>query len=151
MSEDVCVEETFRQEFFRGMTDDQLGVLAQHATCRHLGGGDVLFRKDEPAEHFFVVRTGKVALELASPGGVRTIQTLGPGEVVGFSWLIAPHTWEFDAHCVGPTTVVELDGVAVRERCEADRDFGYELLSRFSRQVVKRLQATRVQLLDVYG
>ena len=79
------------------------------------------------------------------------IETLGPGEVVGWSWLFEPYRWQFDGRAVAPTRVVAFDGACLRGKCEADHELGYELMRRFVASVIERLQATRLQLLDVYG
>jgi len=71
--------------------------------------------------------------------------------VAGFSWLIPPHLWEFDGRAVEPVRAVRMDGTCLRAKLDDDPRLGYELMRRFARLTVKRLQATRLQLLDVYG
>ena len=85
------------------------------------------------------------------PAGCVTVQTVGPGEMAGFSWLLGPHRWQFDGRAVGRVHAVELDGTCLRAKCDADPRLGYELMQRFARLATRRLQATRLQLLDVYG
>jgi CRP-like cAMP-binding protein len=110
-----------------------------------------LFREGAPAETFYLIREGAVALEITAPGGVLTVQTVGAGEVAGFSWLLRPHRWQFDGRAVGRVHAVELDGACLRAKCDADPRLGYDLMRRFASLATRRLQAARLQLLDVYG
>jgi CRP/FNR family cyclic AMP-dependent transcriptional regulator len=119
---------------------------------RRVDGGTYLLREGEPADRFFLIREGAVALEIHSPGrGAIVIETLHPGEIVGWSWLFAPYRWQLDGRTVEPTALVAFDGACLRGKCEADHELGYQLMSRFAASLVQRLQATRLQLLDVYG
>ena len=93
-----------------------------------------------------------VALEVQSPGrGALIIETLGSGEVAGWSWLFEPHIWQFDGRVVSSARVIGFDGACLRGKCEEDHELGYQLMRRFAGAVTERLQATRLQLLDVYG
>ncbi len=139
-------------EFFQGLDPGYVTLLVGCASNVRFREGSFLFREGEPAERFFLIRAGKVALEIAAPGrGPLIVQTVADGGVVGFSWLFEPHTWEFDARAVGPVRAVALDGVCLRGKCEADARLGFDLMQRFARIATQRLQATRLQLLDVYG
>jgi CRP/FNR family cyclic AMP-dependent transcriptional regulator len=94
----------------------------------------------------------KGRLEVFIPGrGSVTIQTLGSGDILGWSWLIPPYAWRFDARAVEMTRAIALDGKCLRDKCEADHDLGYELLKRIAAILGQRLDATRFRLLDVYG
>jgi CRP-like cAMP-binding protein len=79
------------------------------------------------------------------------IQTIEKGEILGWSWLIPPHTWHFDARALEPIRALAIDGKCLRAKCEANHDLGYELLKRVSSIMYQRLQATRMQILDVYA
>ncbi len=139
-------------EFFRGLEASYLDLLVGCATNVRFDEGAFLFREGEPAGRFFLIRHGRVALEIAAPGRGRiVVQTVGAGDVVGFSWLFEPHRWKFDGRAVAPTRAIALDGVCLRGKCEEDPRLGFDLMQRFARVVVQRLQATRLQLLDVYG
>ena len=105
-----------------------------------------------PANQFFLIREGAVALEIdALDRGTLVIETLHRDDVVGWSWLFEPYRWQFDARASGPTRVVAFDGACLRGKCEADHELGYQLMRRFAASLIERLQATRLQLLDVYG
>jgi CRP-like cAMP-binding protein len=138
-------------EFFAGLDPEYLTLIAGCAKNAAFADGTFLFRDGDPSEAFYLVREGAVALEIMSPAGALTVQTLGQGEVAGFSWLMGPRRWQFDGRAVGRVHVVELDGTCLRGKCEADPRLGYELMQRFAGLAVRRLQATRLQLLDVYG
>ena len=99
-----------------------------------------------------MVRRGRVALELFVPArGPITIETVDEGEAVGWSWLFPPYTWHFDARAVTPIRGVAVDGVCLRGKCDEDPALGYELMRRFSAVLLDRLNATRIQLADLYG
>ncbi len=139
-------------KFFAGLEPGHLALLVGCASNAVFPADSYLFREGEPAETFYLIREGKVALEIAAPGnGALVVQTLGAGEVVGFSWLIEPHRWEFDGRAVGRVHAFQMDGACLRGKCDEDPRLGYELMRRFARMASTRLQATRLQLLDVYG
>jgi len=139
-------------KFFAGLDSDYLTLLTGCASNVVFAADSFLFREGEPAETFYLIREGKVALEIAAPGrGALVVQTLGPGDVAGFSWLFDPHRWEFDGRAVERVLAVQMDGACLRGKCDADPRLGYELMQRFAGLMTSRLQATRLQLLDVYG
>jgi CRP-like cAMP-binding protein len=138
--------------FFEGLASSHLRLLVGCASNVRFAGGEFLFHEGEEANRFFLVREGRVALEVGVPGHApATVQTLGTGEILGWSWLIPPYNWPFDARAVEPTRALALDGRCLRDKCEADHDLGYELLKRFARIIERHLEATRLQLIDVYG
>jgi len=113
--------------------------------------GSVVFREGEEANHFYLIREGKVALQIHSPRrGPLTILTLGNGEILGWSWLFPPYHWKFSAQAIQPTRAFAVDGRCLREKAERDQTLGYELLKRFSHVVEQRLEAMRLQLVNVY-
>jgi len=137
--------------FFKGLERPYLQLLAECASRVRFDAGEVIFRESEPANLFYLIRRGKVAVETFSPNrGSIIIQTLGEGQVLGWSWLIAPYRRRFDARAVELTRAIALDGECIREKCERDYQFGYELMKRVAQLMDQRLQATRLQLLDVY-
>lgn len=119
--------------------------------CR-FEAGRYLFHEGEPANEFFLIRHGRVALEIVAPGRAPIVfATLGEGEIVGASWLVPPYRWMFDARAMELTRTIGIDAACLRGKCEADHDLGYEMMKRFVPILLKRLQATRLQILDVYG
>ena len=112
--------------------------------------GDYIFREGDPANAFYAIRSGDVALELGAPR-VTVIETLHAGDVLGWSWLFPPYRIRYDARATDEVHAISFDGACLREKCEADHDLGYELMKRFAQIITARLQATRLRLLDVYG
>jgi CRP/FNR family cyclic AMP-dependent transcriptional regulator len=113
--------------------------------------GSPVFVEGGPAERFWLIRTGHVRLDLHLPAtGTAIIETLDSGDVLGWSWLFPPYQWQFGATAIERTLAVEFDGLGVRWLCDTDPELGYQLMQRFMRVVVNRLQATRVRLLDLY-
>jgi CRP/FNR family cyclic AMP-dependent transcriptional regulator len=130
----------------------QLAVIAGCAGNVRFDAGDIVLHEGDAADRFFLLRHGRVALEIPAPGGAPLlICTLGPGELLGWSWLFPPYRWHFDARATEPVAAVAFDGACLRGKCDADHDLGYELMRRFAGGMLDRLQATRLQLLDVYG
>jgi len=137
---------------FDGLSPAHLSLIAGCGVNEHFAVHAQLFREGTPADRFFLIREGAVALEVDSPGrGPLIIETLHSGDVVGWSWLFEPYRWQFDARAQEPTRVVRFDGACLRGKCEADHELGYQLMRRFAASLIERLQATRMQLLDVYG
>jgi CRP/FNR family transcriptional regulator, cyclic AMP receptor protein len=135
-----------------GLPGRHLELIAGCARNRVFAAGEQLMREGDPADDFFVIRKGDVALETYVPQhGALTIETLHDGDLVGWSWLVPPYRTMFDARAVAETHTVSFDGACLRGKCETDHDLGYELMTRFAAVIVERLQATRLRLLDVYG
>jgi CRP-like cAMP-binding protein len=138
--------------FFKGLESRYLSLITGCASNVRFDAGQFLFREGEEANHFYLIRAGKVALEVFSPQrGAIIIQTLGEGEILGWSWLIPPHYWRFDARAIELTRAIALDGRCLRTNCEEDHSLGYQFLIRFAHIIEDRLEAMRLQLLDVYG
>lgn len=138
--------------FFHGLDERYLKLVVGCASNVRFEAGQFIFHEGEQANHFYLIRHGIVALEVFAPNrGSLTIQTLDDGEILGWSWLIPPYQWRFDARAVETTRAIALDGKCLREKCEEDHDLGYELLKRFASILGQRLEATRIQLLDIYG
>jgi CRP-like cAMP-binding protein len=137
---------------FAGLAGEHLELVAGCASNTGFDAGECIFREGEPADVFYLVRHGLVALSLHVPNrGEMTMETIGPGEVVGWSWLVPPYRWHFAGSAVEPVRAVQFDAACLREKCEHDAVLCRELLRRFSNVLVARLEAMRVQLTDVYG
>lgn len=137
---------------FAGMAPAHLELIAGCAVNERAEAGTYLFRAGTPADRFYLIREGAIALEINAPGrGAIVVETLHEGEVAGWSWLFAPHRWNFDGRATEPTRMVGFDAACLRGKCETDHELGYQLMRRFAACVVERLQATRLQLLDVYA
>ena len=138
--------------FLKGMKPEHLEVLAGCASNVRFEPGSFIFRQGQEANAFYILRDGKVAIEVfGAQRGAIAIDTAGEGDVLGWSWLIPPYHWHFDAKTVEPTRAIALDARCMRFKCDSDHELGYELMKRFAQVIEQRLDATRWQLLDVYG
>jgi len=141
-----------KHPFFADLDKESCDLVCGCARNVRFKPGEFLLREGEDADQIYLLREGRVALEIHAPGGPAiTFQTLGPGEVVGVSWLLPPYRWTHDARAVEPVRAISLDAACLRRKCDKDHDLGYEMMMRFMPVLVQRLQATRLQLLDVYG
>jgi CRP-like cAMP-binding protein len=137
---------------FDGLSSEQLELIAGCGLITAVDAGERLFREGDPADSFYLVRRGRIALTTYVPGrGDVMIETLEAGEVIGWSWLFEPYRWHFDARAVENAGVIAFDGACLRGKCEADHALGYELMRRFAQVLIDRLQHTRTRLLDLYG
>jgi CRP/FNR family cyclic AMP-dependent transcriptional regulator len=138
--------------FFAGIAAADLGRIGGCGRSIAFPAGAYLFHEGDPADAVYLLRRGRVALEVAMPGRAPlVVQTLGGGEICGVSWLVPPYRWSFDARAIDAVRVVALDAGCLRRACDANHDLGYALMQRVLPVLVQRLQATRLQLLDVYG
>ena len=140
-----------QEPFFAGMPEVQLDAIAPLVEEISLEAGEVFARQGDPADEFYIVRTGTVILEVGSKrgGNPLDVQLLGPGDVVGFSWIFPPHRWKFSARTTTPATLWRFDAVELRRDANVDPALGYEVMRRFAGVLGARLQATREQLLDL--
>lgn len=147
------IEDLIRNHpFFEGLRPDYLTLIAGCGKNVRFNPGDFIFREQDTADQFYLVRYGKVSLGIYLPErGFVTIQTVDENDVVGWSWLFPPYQWHFDARALVLTRAVAFDGQCLRGKCDADHELGYELMSRFAQMIIQRLEATRLQNLDMYG
>jgi CRP/FNR family transcriptional regulator, cyclic AMP receptor protein len=137
--------------FFGGMEQRHIELITGCAKNVRFEKDQGILREGDEANEFYFIREGLVAVELIVPSkGFTTVQTVGEGDVLGWSWLVPPYRWRFDARACQPTRALAFDGKCLRTKCEEDHDLGYELLKRFTHIVTERLDATRLQLLDLY-
>lgn len=138
--------------FFSDLSEEMLETVAGCGENKHFGPQDFLGKEGQPADYFFVVRSGKIAVQMKHPiKGDLTIRTLGPGEIGGISWIIPPYRLQFDLKALDNTSVISLDGECLRRKCEQDYKMGYLMMQQSAAILEKRLQNTRIQLLDVYS
>jgi CRP/FNR family cyclic AMP-dependent transcriptional regulator len=132
-----------------GLKPEFIAFLAQHARARRLKESEVVFHTGDRAHHFYLVVSGHISIEVAAiEGPSLQLQDLGPGMVLGWSWLIPPHRWSFQARARTPAEIIEIDGDAVLRESEANPKFGFELLKRFSALMSERLQHARNRMVE---
>ena len=113
---------------------------------------EFVFREGDEANSFYIIRQGKIIIETYIPEkGPIAIQSREAGDVTGWSWMIPPYRWHFDARAVEMTRAIALDGKCLRGKMDEDHDLGYALMKKFATIIAQRLEATRIQLLDIYG
>ena len=138
--------------FFTGLDEPTLELISGCGTNVHFAPDQQILTVNDAADLFYVIRTGKIAVEIDQPrAGPIIVETLGPGEILGVSWMLPPHRWTFDARAIEDTSAVSIDATCLRGKCDDDPALGYELFKRFAGLVHDRLQAARFQMLDVYG
>lgn len=137
--------------FLAGLNPSELRFFFQCASFRCFEEGQEIFHEGGQSEHFYLIESGQVALETFVPGrGMARIETLGPGEALGWAWLFAPHQWHFSARATNRTEVLVFEAEYLREQARQNRDFYYELVIRLARVLAGRLEGIREQLIDVY-
>lgn len=137
---------------FKELEKEYLEIIVGCAKNVRFKEGEFILREGRDADTFYLIREGRVSVDIYVPNlGPITIHTVAEGEVLGWSWLVAPYRWHFDAQALAPTRAIALDGKCIRNKCEENKAMGYELMKRFSGVIVQRLQSTQMQLLDVYG
>jgi len=149
---DAVADLVLSHPFFVGIDPTLVHAMASKAEVRTYEVGDMLVREGKLAEEFFLVFEGKIALEVgasADPG--ITVETIGRGEILGWSWLVSPHRWRFDARATKPTKVVAINAATARYALAAHPAFGYQFLMKLLPVIADRLENTRVQLLDIHG
>jgi CRP-like cAMP-binding protein len=138
-------------EFFEDLSEAHMDLLLECARQETCEADGLIFSEGEAADHFYVIRNGKVEVDIAAPDGEKlVVQTLSGGDILGWSWLLYPYVWTFDARAVEDTQLLAFDGSALRRKTEADPEFGYDFLVRFVEVMVRRLRSTRVQMLDLH-
>jgi CRP-like cAMP-binding protein len=138
--------------FFADLSEDHRKLLEGCGQNVVIEADTPIFHEGQAADRFYVIRAGRVAIETKVPGrGSICIQTLEEGDVMGWSWLVPPYEWRFDATALSLVRAIVLDAQCLRNKCEADSNLGFELSKRFAQIMVERLSATRLQLLDLYG
>ncbi|MFV1964946.1 MAG: Crp/Fnr family transcriptional regulator [Pirellulaceae bacterium] len=150
---DQSVVETLRDVgFLRGIADEYLEQFANIAVREEFPDGKVIFREGEPASNIYLIVSGNVSLEISAAGiGSRRILTVGEGELLGWSPILEQTCLAATARALTPTQVVKISGQQVLTMCEHNPRFGYEVMRRVALALAKRLSATRMQLIDIYG
>jgi len=138
------------QPFFGGLSAEHLETLAGCGMRTRFRKNQVVFQEGDLANRFYLIQTGQVVLESSVPD-VRwlTVQTIGPGDVLGWSWLFEPYRWHFRARALAPASAIFFYGTRLRTQCEENPVFGYELVKRMAQVAIKRLESTQHQLIGL--
>ncbi|HWN95316.1 MAG TPA: cyclic nucleotide-binding domain-containing protein [Methylomirabilota bacterium] len=141
---------TSKHPFLIDMDPRHVEILLHGATEQQFEPGEIIFREGEPANRFYLINWGEVALETKCPDyGMVHVQTLHRGDVLGWSWLFAPFAWNFQARTIKDTRVIACDGAHLLVTSEEDDEFGHALMKRVAHVTIRRLQGARRQLIQV--
>ncbi|WP_084212050.1 Crp/Fnr family transcriptional regulator [Pseudonocardia acaciae] len=147
----ALVEEVTKAQLFAQLPSAEQVLISRAARTVSFAAGRRLFSEGQPAHGCWLIRAGHVALDAHVPGrGAVVVQTLGPDEVLGWSWLVPPYRWHFGATAIEPIRAIELDTVQLRALAEQDPRFGHRLTLALFEALLGRLQATRARLVDLY-
>jgi CRP-like cAMP-binding protein len=137
-----------KQPFLKGLNSQQLQQLAGSALEMKFETGTTIFEEGSPANRFYLILTGRVELSSEMEDrNVIPVQTLGPGDDLGWSWLFPPYSMHFTARALEPTTAIFFYGTRLREQCEQDHELGYQLMKRIAEVATQSLRATQRRLM----
>ena len=139
-----------KHAFFKDLPPEYFDFILGCASHHVFKAGEVILKEGQSADKFYLIRSGRVAIYIDTPQQI-SIQTIQEGNILGWSWLIPPYRYRFSAKAVENSRAVALDGKCLREKCEKNSDMGYELLKRLMGVFTERLEAARLQLLDIYN
>lgn len=152
MSKDELVTYLRSNTIFSDLKVQQIKLLAQHAAEKTVPMGELLFKQDDPAKRFYILKSGAVTVEVPSVyGPPLAIQTLGENDVLGWSWLIPPYRWTFQAKTDKDSVLLVFDGKALLKECDKDTAFGYALMKRFAALMSERLHAARQKIMAAWA
>ena len=152
MNNQSITEYLSTHEFFSELSVDFMKLLCESVSTLEIKKGDVLFRQGERADKFYIVRNGRIEVQIpAIMGPTLEVQTLGTDQILGWSWLISPYQWHFQAKAEEDSKLLEFDGTAILARCEQEPKFGYELLKRFAALMSERLDVSRQKMMDEWN
>lgn len=140
-----------RHDFTENLSDAQVAKLASFASTQTFHADERVLKAGDRADRCYLIQEGQIAVEVYHPtrGGV-PIQTVGEGKVLGWSWLVKPYRWAFDAMTYTFTRTIVLEGVRLREAMEADPEFGYPVLIQFMEVCAERISNSRLQMIDMF-
>jgi CRP/FNR family cyclic AMP-dependent transcriptional regulator len=137
--------------FLRDLDAEEIRFLVGCAANRRFEPATLLLHEGDPADAFFLLRSGRVTLEVQVPGrGPLQLESLVAGDVLGWSWLFPPHRWQLDARAVEPVVALVFDGRCLRDKMESDHRLGFTVTKLLLHQIYERLMRVRLQRMDLY-
>jgi CRP/FNR family transcriptional regulator, cyclic AMP receptor protein len=136
---------------FADLAPEQLSKLLAIAEDRSFDQGEIIFSEGARSEYLFLIAAGKIALEVVASGQNIVVQTLGPGDTMGWSALTETAKTHFQARALSRVQTIAFEGAKLSMACECDPALGYEMMRRLLALVTERLDHTRMQLIDMYG
>src|SRR5450631_2105784 len=152
MSNQSITEYLSAHEFFCEFSDDSLKFLCECSSTREIKKGQILFLQGEHADKFYVVRSGRISLQMSAiMGPTLEIQAVDEDQVLGWSWLISPYKWNFQTKAEDDSELLQFDGAAILAQCEQDPKLGFELVKKFAGLMSVRLNAARQKMMDEWN
>jgi CRP-like cAMP-binding protein len=139
------------QEFLKDLEPEYLEQIVGCASNVRIAPDEYLFREGDDADAFYLIRHGRVAVEMEVNFQPRIVMTLDPGQMVGWSWLLPPYQYRTTARAMVLTRAIYFDGRCLREKCEENHSLGYSLMKRFVRDAERRLYRAWMQVGDMYS
>lgn len=145
-------DELAEHRFFASLPADLTKRLAGCANNAVFQPGERLISEGGVADMFYAIRSGRVAVGVRPPAGsLALIETLHSGDVLGWSWLVPPHRWRFDAVAIEPVRAIQLHAACVRTYLAEHPEAGYAVATGIASVMAERLESSRLRLLDLYG
>ena len=127
----------------------QLRKLLPLAAERQYAKDEIIFREGDKSAYLSLIVSGEVVLEKAKTDGAVPIQTLRPGEAMGWSALTTDGHAQFRARALSPVATIVFPSERLREACDRDPEMGYHLMKQLLQMVTQRLDAVREQAIAV--
>ncbi len=152
MNKQVISEYLLQHSFCSGLDETFILKLSHYVNELEISKGELLFQAGEVANNFYIIRAGEILIQVpALMGPSLQVQLLKPEQVLGWSWLISPYQWKFQALAQEDTKLLEFDGNRILIKCEQEPKFGYELLKRFASLMSERLDASHQKMMDEWN
>ncbi|HYH37909.1 MAG TPA: cyclic nucleotide-binding domain-containing protein [Azospirillum sp.] len=136
--------------FFRDMSPEVRDIVVGCCTNAHYRPGEYLFKEGGKADHFYLIRQGSVAVEVHAPGRPAVVvENIGEGDIIGWSWLVPPYVWTFDARAIEQVRAITIDGACLRNKLEANHELGYQLYQRFIPIMGRRISEARLRIVEL--
>ncbi len=151
MTTDIMTAVLKMHPFVDELEPEHLAKLSELAREVHFERGQIIFREGEECRYFYLIMSGKIALEIAGPGHPFLVQTLGAGEELGWSSMLKRGGRRFQAKAVERSEAIAFDAEDLRRICHQDPALGLDVTERLLGIVSERLDVTRLQLIDIYS
>ena len=140
------------QRFCAELSDVTARKLAELLAPQQYAAGTVIFEEGAVNPWLYLILEGEVALEMCIPArGCTRILTLGSGDLLAWSSVLGGGRMTAGAHALTDVRMLVAPAQAILDLCAADPTFGFEFFQSVAAALSKRLVATRLQLLDLYG
>ena len=140
-----------KHDFFSGLRPEHIDFISGCASIMQFPKGKFMLMAGDPSSHFYLIRSGHAVVEIETGNQIRVINSPGPDDLVGWSWILPPATWRYDVRVTEDVSAIAFDAECVRKKCDEDFEFGYYVYREILKIVIERLMASRIQMLDMYA